>query len=265
MSTARYEAIHIPSGSVVRIGDDVAAMIELGVLSGDSSANISYDSVSVVGSQDEDVMVYVKNMRVEVSFTLMQLMTANIQRLLDGVATMVTTSGNPVIGAQQTIPAGWVENRMIRIARQNADGSKPTISSVVAGGPGTENDDYFVVQAADGTWYIMLRTDGTGLFLTSQEVTVTYDYTPAASNTLRMGSRSAELKPKIVEVEKIVQGKKFRVRLWSARNEGGLELSFPAANSDDPATLPVTVTGKLDTNRVDGEQLIDIYDEIGVA
>jgi hypothetical protein len=262
-----YGSVHLPGGATVRVGDSVGSLVNMGVLDGDTSVEVTYDLVEYVGSQGESVIKYVKNMAASMSANLVQLYLPNIAEILDGVATVSSVAGTLVSGATQTIAAGWTANKMVRIEGQNSDGSAPTINSVTAStsGLGAEDDDYVLVQGADGFWYIALRTDGTATFATSESVVVDYDYTPAESKTLKMGSKSAEITPKIVEVELTQDGKIFRARLWSAANESGLTLAFPSSAGDNPATIPITLTGGLDTSRSDGDQLIEIYDEIGLT
>jgi hypothetical protein len=99
----------------------------------------------------------------------------------------------------------------------------------------------------------------------AQVFTLSYDYTPAASKTIKMGEDSASFTSKIVEFSKTIDSKTFRARLWSAVNKEGLTLAFPDSAGDDPASIPITLEGGLDTSKTEGEQLIEIYDEIGVA
>lgn len=263
---AQYDSVHIPAGSIVRIGDDVGSMTALGELDGESSVELSYDRQKVVSNTGTKLKDFVKNMIATANFNLMQLYLPNVQKLFDGAATVSQVAGALVSGATQTIASGWTANKLIRIEGQNGDGTKPTINSVTAStsGAGTEDDDYVVVQSSDGLWYIALKTDGIATFATSESVTVNYDYTPAASRSLKMGSKSAELTPKIVEIEKTIGGKIFRVRLWSAVNVNGITIAFPSSDADGVATIPMQLEGTIDTTRTDGEQLLDIYDEIGV-
>ena len=124
--------------------------------------------------------------------------------------------------------------------------------------------DYFKIKAPDGKWGIYILD--TALVTTeSQVITVDSDYTPAASKSLKMGAASAELTPKIVEFSVINNGKTFRIRLWSVTNEAGLVFAFPDADTEDVASLPVTLKGGLDASKATGEQLVEIYDEIGLT
>jgi len=123
--------------------------------------------------------------------------------------------------------------------------------------------NYFLLMGSDGRWGINIIA-GAPVTTENQVITVDSDYTPAASYTLAMGDKSAELVAKIVEFSKTIAGKVFRARLWSATNEAGLTLGFPDSAGDGPLSLPVTLVGGLDTARAAGEQLIEIYDEIGL-
>lgn len=263
---ATYDSVHIPAGSIVRVGDDVGSMTALGEIDGESSINVTYDRQKVVSSVGTTVKDFIKNMTATASFNLMQLYLPNVQKLLDGAATASQVEASLVEGAEQVVASGWTAGQLIRLTGQNGDGSAPTINSVTASssGPGAADDDYVLVKAADGLWYIAFRTDGTATFATSESITIDTDYTPAASRSLKMGSKSAELTPKIVEIEKTIGGKIFRVRLWSAVNTNGITIAFPPADNDSVATIPIELEGSIDTTKSDGEQLLDIYDEIGV-
>ena len=47
--------------------------------------------------------------------------------------------------------------------------------------------------------------------------------------------------------------------------EAGLVFAFPDADTEDVASLPVTLKGGLDASKATGEQLVEIYDEIGLT
>jgi len=246
-------------------------MTSLGELDGETSISISFDRQEVVSNTGVSIKNYMKNMLATASFNLMQLYLPNIQKLLDGVATVSLGAGTLVAGAEQVITSGWSANQLVRLEGQNGSGAAPTINSVSgsSSGAGAADDDYTLVKGTDGMWYIALRTDGTETFGTGEAVTVNYDYTPAASRSFTMGAQSAEILSKIVEIEKT--GVKddgspgiFRVRLWKATNTAGITIAFPPSDSDSVATMPIELEGRIDTNRATGGQLLDIYDELGV-
>lgn len=61
------------------------------------------------------------------------------------------------------------------------------------------------------------------------------------------------------------QNRKFQITIFKATPESGLNITFPEADSEDPAMTPIRMNGTLDVDRVTGEQLFEIVDEQGVA
>jgi hypothetical protein len=196
-----------------------------------------------------------------------QLYLSNIQKLLDGVATLTTIPGTLVAGASQVVASGaWGYNDFIPIEHQNGNGAIITINSVTGSVDGAlvAETDYFKGQDSQGRWGIFIINSAT-VTTEAQNITINYDYTPATAYQLDMGEKSAELVAKIVEFSKAISGKVFRARLWSVTNEEGLTLAFPDSAGEEPASLPVSLAGGLDTTRATGQQLIEIYDEIGLV
>lgn len=262
-----YGSVHIPAGCTVKVGDSVGTLVDMGVLKGDATIEVSYDKVKVQGSEAETLIDYVKNMKATASFTLYQINLTNIQELLDGIASVTATAGTPVVDFQQfAASGGWEYLGFIPFDHQNATGAVPTNITVSGSvdGPLVADTDYFVVKDENGVWGCYVKDTAT-VTTEAQILTIEYDYTPAESYTLKMGAASDELTAKIVEFSKTINGKVFRARLWSATNESGFTLAFPDSAGDEPASMPMTLTGGLDTTKTTGEQLIEIYDEIGLS
>jgi hypothetical protein len=262
-----YGSVRIPAGCTVKIGADVGALTDLGVLKGDAQIEITYDMIKVLGSKAESLKTYIKNMVATGTFEMYQLFLDNIQKLLDGAATVSTVAGAPVVGYNQVVASGsWIFDRLIPLTFQNGSGAKITPTSVTGSVDGALvlNADYWIVKDANGIWGISIR-DSVTVTTEAQNITIVYDYTPAASKTLKMGAQSAELTPKIVEFSLTIAGKIYRVRLWSVTNEAGLTLGFPESASDDLTSMPVSLKGGLDAARATGEQLVEVYDEIGLS
>ena len=267
-----YGSVHIPVGCTVKIGDTIGGLASLGVLKGDASIEISYDKVKVEGSKAETLVDFVKNMKAAATFEMYQLNLTNIQKLLDGAAEVSHVDGTIVEDHDQTTVADAYDfNEFIECEYQNADGSVlqidaqgyPDVSGSVDGALVHETD-YFITKNGQGKWGIII-IDSATVTTMNQVFTISYDYTPAESYSLKMGAASAELVAKIVEFSKTIDSKVFRARLWSVTNENGLTLAFPDSAGDEPASLPVTLTGGLDADQAEGEQLIEIYDEIGLT
>jgi len=267
-----YGSVHVPAGCTFKIGDTVGGLATMGVLKGDSNIEITYDLIEVLGSKAEEVLAYAKNMKAVAACELYQLHLPNIQKVLDGLASVDSVDGSKVEDYDQTASSGdWAYNEFIVGEYQNGDGTVLQIDAQgyvdVTGsvdGALAHNTDYVMVKDAEGRWGIII-IDSVNVTTEAQDLTISYDYTPAESKTLKMGSPSASLTAKIVEFSKTIDGKVFRARLWSAKNEAGLTVAFPESNADEPASMPVSLSGRLDATKADGEQLIEIYDEIGLT
>jgi len=261
-----YGSVHLPVGSVVKIGDTVGGLTSLGVLKGDSKVSIAFTSKETLGSKGETLQRYITEMKASGTGEMYQLYADNIQKLLDGALALSTVAAAPVAGHNQVVASGdWAFDRFIPFEHQMGSGAKITPTSVTGSVDGAlvANTDFAIVKDAAGNWGIAIR-DSVTVTSEAQNITIVFDYTPAASKTLKMGDASAELTPKIVQFEKEVDGKYFRVTLWSAVNEKGIDFSFPQSTGD-PASIPFEFTGKLDATRAAGEQLVEIYDEIGLT
>lgn len=267
-----YGSVHIPAGCTVKVGDTVPGLVDMGVLKGDALIEISYDMLKVQGSKAEILIDYIKNMKATASFELYQLYLENIKKLLDGVATVTPTPGTPVVGHTEAKGANETEaGKFYQFEFQQGDGTVPAnivITQDPTGVPDVlvADDDYIVTESFpdSGIWGLVFN-DGGAKYDPTKAQDWEYDYTPNTAYTLTMGDKSATLVSKIVEFSKTIAGKVFRARLWSATNEAGLSLAFPDSANDEPLSLPVTLVGGLDTAKASGEQLIEIYDEIGLV
>lgn len=264
MATTKYAGVQLPSGCTVSVGEDVASLVDIGVIPMDTDTNIqiSYDVQQIQGSKREEILTYLKNLSAKASTEIYQIRMGVLEKLSGGLLNVTNVAGAQVSGAVQTIPAGWNKSRIYVLDGQNAVGSPQTIASVSDGSALVEGTDYVAVQASDGRWGVMILDDSTAD--TTEALTITYSYTPATSVKATMGDSIVTISPKVVRFAKEQDGKKFQVTLYSAKLTGGIKLSFPGADSDKPASLPIELEGKLDTSRAQGDQLLEIIDEIGV-
>ena len=262
-----YGSVQIPAGCTVKVGDTIPGLVDFGVLKGDAQIQIAYDLVKVLGSKAEVLVDFIKNPRATATFELYQLHWPNIVELLDGAMTLTPIAGVLVPAEVQVVASGdWGYNDFILIEHQNGDGTTNVIASVVGGVNGAlvAETDFFKGQDSQGRWGIFV-IDSATVTTEAQTITITYAYTPNAANQVDMGAATATLVAKIVEFSKTIAGKIFRARLWSVTNAEGLTLAFPDSANDEPASLPVTLVGALDTAKLTGTQLIEIYDEIGLV
>lgn len=257
-----YDNVLIPSGATVSVGDSVGALVDVGVLKGDASLEITYDLVKVKGSKAETLVNYAKNAAVAATFELYQWDFDVIQDLLDGFATVTDTAGAEQADHDQDWAANTTEAGVFYpFDLQQATGVVPTSISVEGDPDGTPdgyvlNTDYRVI-SVNGIWGLLFVSGGD--YTATELIRATYTATPSAAQTLKMGDATAELTAKIVKMEyEDSAGTTVEAYLWSAVNEAGLKLTFPDSSQEEPASLPVVLQGGLDTSRTAGDQLIQI-------
>ena len=91
-------------------------------------------------------------------------------------------------------------------------------------------------------------------------VLVDYTYTPAASRTLKTGGLVTLTAQVCRFTNTDASGNIFRITVFKATAENGINIDFPADENEDPAIMPIKMTGVLDLTKAVGEQLFEIYD-----
>jgi len=261
-----YTGIHLPAGCSVEVGSSIATLQDVGVIPMDTESmlEVTYEISKVQGSKREQVVRRVRNMIATANTELYQFNLDIINKLAGGVMTIENVAGDAVPAYVETIAADWDLNRLIILGHQNYDGSPQTIATVKSGATVLAvGIDYVVAADAAGNWGIVMIDNANAPQGTALEVT--YAYTPAASVHAKMGSSGVTITPKVIRFKKTVEGKLFQVTLWSATMTNGIRFTFAGADAENPARLPITIEGQLDTSRADGDQLLDIIDELGVA
>ena len=260
---SEYVGVHIPCGCTISIGDTEDSLVDIGVIpeETDTTLSITYEVQTVMGSKREKVLEYVRNMAAEGTSAIYQVNLKILNSLFGGVMDIEESKGAQVSDATHKIAKGYAKETVYTLPGQNADGTAQTISKVNDGTTDlSEGVDYAQVKSADGRWGIMLLSGATA----TEELTVTYTYTPAAYVDAYMGDSVRQITSKIIRFSKEYGGKKFWVDLYSAKATNGLQIGFPASSADTPMSIPLTITGELDTTRASGRQLLRIHDEIGV-
>ena len=218
----------------VFFGDSLASLVEVG-----SAKSISFDyQVETVevksGNYANTSTEKVKNRKADIKFTLQEYdfeKLANMQ----GIDTFETIAGTLVEGATQVISDPSI-NTFYKIEHQNGDGAAITVNSI---GALVENTDYEVVKSGNDYGII---------FLTSQsgDLTVDYDYTPAATKKFKTGT-AITVSPKVIKlVNTDSNDKEFRIIAEYAKKTSGLSISFPDADSDEESSVEVSFTATQD-------------------
>ncbi len=133
---------------------------------------------------------------VTLSFKQLEALSDAVHTLVrGGLDTRVPVAGALVEDAEQDLAEDeWDVNIFYPLAYKNADGTKPAIVSVVGSVDGAlaENSDYDIIEDQNGVWGIVLQDLATAPTLNTleQDITITMDYTPAASVKWRSGNQS---------------------------------------------------------------------------
>ncbi|MFA7121815.1 MAG: hypothetical protein WC277_10095, partial [Bacilli bacterium] len=197
----------------------------------------------------------------EVTATLHEWTLATLEKLGLGTVTTVTTT--PVSGKVLNVASGaWDFSTFIPVTDQPSASIASVVGStnpsLVAG------TDYHVITDDEGVTGIVVLDSDT-VTTDAQALTITYDYTPIASKTIKLGGKGST--PKYVAVQMTntnAAGKKYRYRLFKVKLSSNFEHTFTADASGEPAGIPITLTARPDPTLDDEENVIQIYDEQAV-
>ena len=271
VQTTKKSHIFFPDGckvSVKRPGD--GAYFDIGAINSAVNAALNWDENEVETANAGKLAKQIRNMTVAADFTLINLDPDGIQRLSAGVITSEAVAGVSTAVVNQNIAAGWVDRQLIHLEPRDAAGNllKPasgtiTVTSVTgsSSGAGAADNDYFLVKdpnSASG-WSIMFDTSGTATFATSETIAIVFpNITPIASTVLSIGSSTFVMTAFALKFEHTDDNGKVRsLEIFAAEtNSGGFAFSFKGANEDGVEEMPLSLTGKIDTSRTNGKQLM---------
>lgn len=245
----RQSTIQVPEairkGSVrVLVGDDFESLVDIGALR-NPNINFLAEAQRVEFDNVNGLDYFVKGDRIQVTFDLAEINFDTIDVLDAGMVTKTTTAGTPVSGATQIEVAGnWNYKYFIKIANQNGDGSAITINSVTGSTDGelTEDTDYYITQNEAGEYGIII-IDSTDVTTENQNITIDYDYTPAASKKITTVASGK----KILKVMRIVNedndGNLLYLDIENGTNKAPISLDFAGDEEEDVAIMAVDFQG----------------------
>jgi hypothetical protein len=262
----RSGAIKLGSAKV-EVGDDVGSLKNLGAMRGVTLSE-SWDKIEVESDNAGTVKEYIKNQRVAITGNLMEIDLEILDEIRGGIDDYSTTENSKVEDHDQTVASGaWAFDEFILLEHQNADGTVPQIDTQgypdVSGsvdGALAHGTDYFIVKNGEGKWGIIV-IDSATVTTEAQVLTISYDYTPAASKNLSSGGLKT-INPKVVRLTNTDENdKKLQVTVYYAFVEEGITLEFPSDEAEDVMISPINLVGKVDVDRTAGDQLYEIIDE----
>jgi len=248
---------------------------DLGVVEGDCTASFTWDENQTETGNAGKTYKQLKNMKMELGFTLNSLNQAAIVKLGGGVMTASTTAASAVTTIpDQVIAAGWDDylkyNLVLLTSSSDSTplkmATKPTITSVTLDAAGTpetltENNDYVIIadpNALSGYSIQFISANmSTG---TPKTKAITIDYgtnTPVARTTVKCGTSTYTIgysNFKFVHTD----SNNLTRQLVMPRvepNSGAFQFNFKGANATGLESMPITLTAQCDTTATDGEQL----------
>lgn len=250
----------------VRIGDTEASLVSMGAANGIKFEE-KYEEIKMDIDNAGEQILGIKNHKATISGSFLEMDLAKLFAARGGVDLYTTIPGTLVSDASQVVASGaWEFNKFIQIANQNGNGSIIQIDATghvdVSGsvdGPLVAGSDFEMVKDNAGKWGIIVKDSAT-VTTEAQILTITYDYTPAATKRLSSGGLKT-ISPKVVQVVHTASdGKTFTVTLYAAKNSEGMKIEFPSDNADKALEVPFTWTGKCDGTRTVGDQLYRMDD-----
>lgn len=260
-ATQHSETIRFGSAKI-EVGPDVEHLTNLGLATG---VKFTEESTPITLKPDNapEIIVGVKDHTATVEFEMWEVNLTNLNLIRGGIDTLSNVAATEATAtAEAHVLTGTTG---VRLNHKNGSGAKVTISASVA------LDDEAVVEDTDFVTYIdsegytcVARVAGSTKLTSGDTLKVTYAYTPYASTTLSSGGKNTVTARVVRLTNTNAAGKVFRITVYAAKNQGGIVLTLPADDGDEPLKPTITLRGICDTTRSAGDQLFEIYDEQGV-
>ena len=91
----------------------------------------------------------------------------------------------------------------------------------------------------------------------------TYSEDAGVSETLKTGGKTSQTPIQVKVTHTTEDGAVFRITLYKVTSVKGIEIAFQSDEADDPNMIPIELKGVKDTDRTVGDQLCEIYSELG--
>jgi len=156
------------------------------------------------------------------------------------------TPGTAVTGAIQTFAADTTEaDKLYYIANENADGTEQTITDFECGSTDlVEGIDYIRFTDAKGYHGVIFQAGGK--YDPTEEIRLTYNYTPVASVLVQSGSRSI-LPWFKVRITTKNNGLMHRITFYKCKIKAGKKYSYPKDDdADRRIKMPIEIIAKQD-------------------
>lgn len=254
-------AIRFGSGKL-EVGDDVGSLVNLGAMRGIKFSD-EFDVVEIETDNCAPITVGVKNHVASVEGELVEINLTNLNNIRGGIDTLTNVAGTSTdITAETHTLSGTTGTRL---DHANGDGTIVTAITVTDADDGAAvlNTDYVLYVDSEG-YTCIARVDGSIVITDGDGVKVNYTYVPNAAIKLTSGGK-VTISTKVVRITNTNEsGKDFRITVYKATNQKGIELELQGDDDDDVSTVAISLKGVCDSTRDAGDQLFEIYDEQGV-
>ncbi len=245
--------------AAIEVGETVGTLINIGAATGIEFEE-TFTPIILKPDNAPEVQVGVREHYATVRFDLWEIDLSNLYMMRGGIDTYDTTAASPVSVTDEAHTLDGTE--FVRLNYKNGDGSEVTSITVTdaSTNAAVRNTDY--VLAVDPSGYTCIaRVAASSVIADGEGVLVDYTYTPLASNTLSSGGKNT-ISPRVVRLTNTnALGKIFRITIYAAKNQNGINLTLPADDSEDVVKPPIELKGIVDPTRTAGDQLFEIYNE----
>lgn len=254
--------IRFGSGKL-EVGADVGSLVNLGAMRGIKFSE-EFDVVEIETDNTAPITVGIKNHTASVEGELVEINLTNLNTIRGGIDTLTNVATTPVAVTNEAHTLSGIIGA--RLDHKNGAGTIVTSITV------TDSDDNAAVQNTDYVLYLdsegytcIARVAASTVITDGDGVKVDYTYTPNSAVMLSSGGKTT-ITAKVVRITNTNEdGDDFRITVYSAKNQKGIELELQGDDSDDVATVAISLKGVCDSSRTAGDQLFEIYDEQGVS
>lgn len=244
------------------VGKTLGSLVDLGLA---SDVEFTEESEPKVIKPDNGPEIEVGriNHTATVKFNLWEVNLENLALIRGGIDSYTTIPGTPTSVSNEKHVLTDIESE--RLNFRNGDGS--VVTSIVVkdeeGNTAALNTDYVVFVDPEG-YTCIARVAGSTVISSGEEIQVSYSYTPNTAVKLSTGGLDT-ISPRVVRLTNTnAEGKVFRITVYSAKNQKGIDIKLPSDDSSDNMQPSIELKGIKDITRAIGDQLYEIYDEQGV-
>jgi hypothetical protein len=261
-SVQNSNTIRFGSGKV-EVGPDIDNLVNLGAMR-DVKFTDEFDVVEIETDNTAPITVGVKNHTATIEGDMIEIDLANLNVIRGGIDTLTDVAGTPVSVTDEAHTLNDTDS--VRLDHKNGDGSE--VSTIVvtdaSSNAAVRNTDYVIAVDSEG-YTTIARVSGSTVIDDGEGILVSYDYTPNTAKKLTSGGK-VTISDRVARITNVDEnGKIFRITVYKAKSQQGLELEFAGDDEDDVATYSLALKGVLDSSRTAGDQLFEIYDEQGVS